>query len=111
MGVTRILAELVLADVVQLWASERVCLSIDYGAEFVLGSVGVGEKTGENVGSSLDEELHSVAEEVVTLQKRASVKDSPCEVGRVQTGKGVDSSGVSADAGKLWVLVRHLDCV
>lgn len=74
-------------------------------------AAGVGEKTGENVGSSLDEELHSVAEEVVTFQKRASVKDAPCEVGRVHTNEGVDSSGVSADAGKLWVLIRHLDCV
>lgn len=68
---------MVLVDVVQLRASKRLCLSIEYGADPVLGSVGVGEKTGEDVRSSLDEELHSVAEEVVTLQKLASVKETP----------------------------------
>jgi len=111
LGVARVYTELVLIDVVQLGASERVGLSIDNGAKLVLGSILVGENARDNVGSSLGGKLHSVAEEIVSLEKRASIVNASCEVRRVQTYEGVDSSGVAADADEFRVLACHLDCV
>ena len=77
----------------------------------IMWAIAKDDETRENVRSFLDGELHSVAEKIVALEKRASIVKTPCEVRRVQTDKGIDSSGVSTDAAKLWVLICHFECV
>jgi len=67
LGVTWVLVELVLVDVVQLRASERVGSAVDRRAKSVPGRIDVGKETGENVGGLHDEQLSNVTHQVVTL--------------------------------------------
>lgn len=46
------------------------------------------------------------ASEVVTLEQRVGIEDSPGNVGHVQAGESVDRSGIAPELEGSWVLER-----
>jgi hypothetical protein len=107
-GISRVSVELVLVDVVELRTPKAVRGVVENRTKLVRSSVSVREETRENVGKALNEELRSVAQQVVALQQGCSIEDASSEHGGVYASERVNGSSVAANAQEFWVLARLL---
>lgn len=109
LGVTRVSVELVLVDVVQLRAAKAVGRVVKDRADLVHRGVHVGKETREQVRQRLNGKFHSVAQEIVALGQSRKLVDSASQVGRIEAGERVDSTGVSTNGSELYVCQQGRD--